>query len=394
MKADAAISTTQWMARAAPHRHGGSTHVEIMGAWTLAAGIVGLCGAVLFGAAAAKVLLVAMSAAIATEFVVGYARSRPVVGGLSHASLTGLLLGLTLPATVAWYVPALGAMIAVIFGKILFGGLGHYVWQPALVGRVVVQLLFWPSLALAGSNTMAPVLAPGHLLIGRLDGAKQVDMPGYAGWQHRDYEPTPDALLMELPVSALRAFAEGRVKTDGELLYTPLVRDLLPPWEDTVFGTVPGSIGGTCRLALIVAGLYLMYRGFLRWQMPVAMLAAAAIAAALLPVESGVQGAGWDWFPVFAVEEDRAVGVLYVLYHLTAGELMLGAFLLAGDMTTTPMRARGQLVFAAGVGVMTIFMRLYGVLEGECFWSILAMNTLTGVIDRRMKRPVLGMEPA
>ncbi|RIK65884.1 MAG: hypothetical protein DCC65_11420 [Planctomycetota bacterium] len=392
MKADLAIQEAQWVPRAAPHRHGGSTHVDVMGSWTLAAGIVGLCGAVLFGPAAAKVLLLAMLAGIGADFVVGYARGRPVVGGLSHASLTGLLLGLTLPATVPWYVPAIGAMVAVVFGKALFGGLGHFVWQPALVGRVIIQIVFWPTLSLGGDNATAPVLAPGHLLIGRLEPAVQVDMPGYTGWQRL---PRPDepALRMERPVSALRAFAEGHIPPDGDLLYTPLLRDRLPPWEDTVFGTVPGPIGATCVLALIVAGLYLIYRGFLRWQLPTAMLAAAGLAAALLPIESG-GGDGWDWFPVFAVEQGRAVGVAYVLYHVTAGELMLGAFLLAGDMTTTPMRARGQIVFAAGVGVLTVFMRLYGVLEGECYWSILVMNTLVGVIDRRTKRDVLGMEPA
>jgi electron transport complex protein RnfD len=70
---------------------------------------------------------------------------------------------------------------------------------------------------------------------------------------------------------------------------------------------------------------------------------------------------------------------------------MLGAFLLAGDMIATPMRARGQVIFALGAGVLTVFLRLYGPLEAACYWSILIMNWLVPSIDRRMRRPILGM---
>lgn len=392
MKADVLPFQTLWIARAAPHRLGGGTVQDILRSWTLAAGIVGLFGTLIFGAAAAKTLLIAMVAGVLTDFVMGYARGRRVVGGLSHAALTGLLLGLTLPATVGWYIPTVGAVVAVIFGKVVFGGFGHYFWQPALVGRVVIQLIFLPSLTLSSTQPVWPVLAPGHLLVGRLDAAQEVNMHGYRGWQ--DYPPPAghDALLMPMPIQSLRAFAEGKIKPDGDLVYTPLLRDRLPPWEDTVFGTVPGGIGETCVLALLVAGLYLIYRGFLRWQLPVTMLAAAFLAAGLLPVEYGGAEGGYDWFPIFAVEQGRAVGLAYALHHVTAGGLMLGAFLLAGDMVTTPMRARGQIIFAAGVGVLTIFMRLYGVAECACYWSILIMNTLVLQIDQRTKRPILGIE--
>lgn len=392
MKADAVTFGTRWIARAAPHRLGGSTVQDIIRSWTLAAGIVGLFGTLLFGAAAAKVLLTAMVSATLTDFVMGYARGRRVVGGLSHAALTGLLLGLTLPATAAWYVPTIGSVVAVMFGKVVFGGFGHYFWQPALVGRVVVQLVFLPSLSLSSSQPVWPVLAPGHLLVGRLNSAQEVSMPGYRGWQDLKPPVGYDAILMPMPLQALRAFAEGKIKPDGEQVYTPLIRERLPPWEDTIFGTIPGGIGETCVLAILVAGLYLIYRGFLRWQLPATMLAAAFLAAGLLPVEYGGPEGGYDWFPIFAIEQGRAVGLAYVLHHLTAGGLMLSAFLLAGDMVTTPMRARGQVIFAAGVGVLTIFMRLYGVVECASYWSILILNTLVLQIDRRMKREILGVE--
>ena len=376
---------------APPHRISGHSHDDILRAWTFAATVAAVWGVALFGLAALMVIASAVGAAILTDLAIGVARGRPVVGGLTHAGLIGLLLALTLPATAAWYIAAMGSMIAIVVGKVVFGGLGHYLWHPALVGRVAVQMLFVNSLAVTGQNAAAPVLARSHIFTGDLGAARRIEMSEYQGWTLEPKIAPGHALLLEPPVSALRRFADGKINPDDEMIFEPLLRDALPPWHDTVLGTVPGAIGETCTLALIVAGLYLIYRGYLRWQVPVAVLTAAGIAAAILPVKIGAEGEGYFWLPIFAVEQSRAVGLAYVLYHLTAGQLMLGAFLLAGDMTSTPMRALGQLVFGAGVGVITIFMRLYGVVEGECYWAILIMNTFVTFIDRRMKRPVLGI---
>jgi Na+-translocating ferredoxin:NAD+ oxidoreductase subunit D len=391
MKQEHWIVAEDWPARPAPHRSSGNTHQDILHAWLLAASIVAVCGVVLFGPAALAIVGLAVGSAMSADLAFSLATRRPVIGGISHAALTGLLLGLTLPATVQWYVPIVGSVVAIIFGKGLFGGLGHYIWQPALVGRVLVQFLFPQQLSLFLALAQSPILAPGHLLVGDIHQARPIDMGTYRGWAGVRELPTSEAWLMERPVQTLRRFAEGNVKADGSLVYEPLIRDCLPPWQDTVFGLVPGGIGETCTMAVIVAGLYLIYRGYLRWQLPAAMLGSAALAAAILPVETAVGAGGYDWLPVATVEQGRAVGLAYVLYHLTSGQLMLGAFLLAGDMIASPMRARGQAIFAAAAGVLTIFLRLYGILEGECYWSILIMNTFVAMIDRRMRRPVLGM---
>lgn len=381
----------EWAARPAPYRNSGNTHRDILQAWVFAAGIVAACGTVLFGAGALLIVGIAMVSAVAADLAVGFFTRRPVIGGLLHAALTGLLLALTLPATVSWYVPLVGSLIAIVCAKGLFGGMGHYIWQPALVGRIFVQFLFPQQLSLFAALAQSPVLAPGHLLIGDLSQARPVSLGVYRGWSAYRGPAAADAWLMERPVQVLRRFADGDVPADGKLVYEPLLRDWLPPWRDTILGVVPGGIGETCTLALIVAGLYLIYRGYLRWQLPVAMLAGAALAAAVLPVETAAEGRGYDWFPALAAEGGRAAGLAYVLYHLTSGQLMLGAFLLAGDMIASPMRARSQAVFGLAIGVLTIFMRLYGVIEGECYWSILIMNSFVAMIDRQMKRPVLGL---
>lgn len=391
MSAQTWIMPTTLPADAPPYRTAGHTHHDILRAWTLGASIAAMWGMALFGPAAMTILAVGILTAVATDLAIAFARRKTVVGGLSHSGLVGLLVGLTLPATASWYVAAVGAIVAIVVGKVFFGGLGNYPWHPALVGRVVVQLLFINSLSIAGPDGTAPILAPNRIVIGNLSSASKIEMSSYQGWSSLSRVPRTDAVLLEPPVAALRRFADGKIDPDGDLEFEPLLRDTLPPWIDTVLGTVPGGIGETCTLAIIVAGLYLIYRGYLRWHVPVAVLVAAAVAAAILPIEKGGSVEGYRWLPVFAVEQDRAVGFAYVLYHLTAGQLMLGAFLLAGDMTTTPLRANGQLVFGIGVGVLTIFMRLYGVVECECYWAILIMNTFVTFIDKRMKRPVLGM---
>lgn len=395
MKQEHWIVTEDWPARPAPYRHGGNSLRDVLQAWLFAAGIVGACGVVLFGPAALLIVGLSIVSAVAADFAVSLLSRRPVIGGLAHAALTGLLLALTLPATVSWYVPVLAAFAAIVFGKGLFGGLGHYIWQPALVGRVLVQFLFSQQLSLFVALPQSPVLAPGRLLIGDVHQARPIDMGTYRGWSAYRRQSGSDAWLMDRPVQVLRRFAEGNVSSDGKLLYEPLIRDCLPPWVDTVLGLVPGGIGETCSLALVVAGMYLIYRGYLRWQLPAAVLAAAAVAAAVLPVQIDAdQGGGYDWLPILTVEQGRAVGLAYVLHHLTAGQLMLGAFLLAGDMIASPMRPRGQIFFGACIGAMTIFMRLYGILEGECYWSILILNPFVALIDRRLKRPILGLAAA
>ena len=370
------------LARGAPHRLAGRTNRDIIRAWFFAAGLVGVGGVIWFGPAALKVLLLSVVFAVAAEIAIGLATRRPAGDGLSKAALIGLLFGLTLPATVPGEVVAFGSLVSILVGRMVFGGFLH----PALVGRVVVQFFFVSHLSLSGSLAASPVLARGHLLFG--DITRSGGVVNFQGWDDTRAPSGRSAHLLERPVQSLRMFAEDGVATDGDLSYTPLLRDVLPPWKDTVLGAVPGGIGETSTLVLIIVGLYLIYRGYLRWQLPAVMLASAAIAASILPVE--LHG-DYRWFPVLEVEQDRAVGLAYVLYHLTAGQLMIGAFLLAGDVTASPMRVHGQLVFAVGIGVLTIFMRLYGVLSGECYWSILIMNALVGTIDRWMKRSVLGL---
>jgi len=367
-----------------PHRRAASTHRHILRSWIGAALVVGFSGFALFGYDALRVVLVTVAFTFGMDLLFVLSLKRASAGRLSRTLLVGLLAGLTLPATVHWYVAAVCGTIAAAVGNVIFGGWLH----PALIGRVFVQFLFWRELSLTGSLALAPVLAPAHMFVGDLSQATRVEH--YGGWVTADPAPPANAILLKPPMVALREFAQGDIPADGELRFEPLLRDELPPWPDTLFGAVPGGIGETSSLALIVVGFFLIYRGYLKWQLPVAVLAAAFVAASSLPV---VRGGDFSWFPVFATENGRAVGLAYVLYHMTSGQLMIGAFLLGGDVVSSPMRAQGHVIYGIGIGVLVIFMRLYGVLECECYWAILIMNVMVGAIDRFTSRRILGTAP-
>ncbi len=162
--------------------------------------------------------------------------------------------------------------------------------------------------------------------------------------------------------------------------------DHLPSLEHCVLGATPGGIGETCSVVLILVGLFFMYRGYVPWKLPAVFLGAAYLSAMLLPimVENPQRGGNMILFPFLA--GGPAVGLTYVHYQIFSGGLILGAMVLAGDMTSRPITTRGQVVFAAGAGSLTMIFRLYTPMAIPCYAAILVMNSLTSTIDR-LTRP-------
>jgi Na+-translocating ferredoxin:NAD+ oxidoreductase RnfD subunit len=167
----------------------------------------------------------------------------------------------------------------------------------------------------------------------------------------------------------------------------------LPDFRDLLIGAVPGEIGATSAAALLLGGLVLLYHGYLRWQMVLAFLLAAAITAAVAPLRIGPMVDGlpsWRWLPGLQFHDSSPVGPLYVAFHLLSGGLLLAMFFFAADFATRPITVAGQVVFAAGCGILTILIRLYLFVPGAPFLfvtsgaylAVLAMNTLTPLIDR------------
>jgi electron transport complex protein RnfD len=341
-----------------------------------------LAGMLFFGYRAILVAGLSITCCLALEGLYFRVTGAPAMLGRSHALLTGALLALTLPPFVPWYVPVIAAAFAVLVGKAIFGGVGHFLWQPALVGRLAVAVLF----SSAMHQETWPVLAPGYLLTGDVN--RCVTPAHYPSWRSAALPPGAHGFLLPPPDATLRKLTD----TQGAH-YSSLIGALvdLPPMQDMLLGAAPGAIGQTSILLLVTAGLYLIYRHYVWWLLPVSIIASAAAVAAMAPVNLlGPDGSGvMVWLP--AASEGPLIGITYVNYHLAAGELELAAFFLATEMTSRPVTHRGQLLFGIGIGAVGMLLRLYTRVPLPFFLAVLVMNFCTPLLERFTRPRVVGM---
>ncbi|MHC4563445.1 MAG: RnfABCDGE type electron transport complex subunit D [Planctomycetota bacterium] len=354
-----------------------------------------LAGGVFFGWRAIYLAGLSMGSCAAIEWLYVRVTRTPALLGRSHAVLTGLLLALTLPPFAGWHVAVVGAAFAIIVGKGIFGGVGHFVWQPALVGRLAVAVMF-PALV-AGPSQMDqghwPILAPNKVIIGDVADTETID--SYLRWRDQRAARGTDALLVTRPEGRLAPLTRGepafsalaRVPRDVQRPLPPALLGL-PSLNDMFIGATPGAIGETCTVIILVAGLYLVYRNFIRWQLPASIVLAAAVTVSVAPVQLVADTDITAWWPI--AREGLDVGVVYLAYHLTSGGLMLAAFFLATEMTTRPVTAGGQVLFGLGIGTIAILLRLYTNVPVPAYMAVLIMNTFTQTIDRLWRPRPLG----
>lgn len=358
-----------------------------------------LAGLVLFGWRAAIVAAISVVSCAALEWAYYRVTKVPALLGRSHAYLTGVLLALTLPPFVPWYVPVTAAAFAIIVGKAIFGGVGHFLWQPALVGRLAVAAIFAGPAMDSGLNPPEwPILAQDRLLIGDVRTAKPVEH--YREWRGRAAPEGGDGFLLPTPRAAMSGISDAHepaysaiaLSSEDSVPPRPCLLTSLPAINDLIYGAYPGGIGETCAAVLLIAGLYLIYRNYVRWQVPVMFLVSAAAVAAIAPIyllgpHDSVQTV---WLPFLSegadLGEKAAVGSVYVSYHLLGGELLLAAFFLAPEMTSRPVTRNGQFFFGVGCGVAAMLLRLYTALPVPAYLAVLAMNTLTPMIDALSRR--------
>jgi len=331
----------------------------------------GAWGVYRFGAAALWVVALSVAAAVVTEALIQYLAKKPITIRDGSAVVTGLLLAYVLPShgvregqltLLPWYVPVVGAFVAIAIAKHCFGGLGQNVWNPALVGRAFVQVSF-PTLV-----TLSQWPAP---------------------WREGDALTQATALAKE-------------TTTDYRIL-------------DLFLGRCPGCIGEVSALLLLVGGIYLMLRKYVDWRMVTAYLGAVVLLTALVPAKPDT---AWAEDPAYAQkriaaeadktaddeqapEAEEKTDETYpwlanrdrfelILYHLFAGGLMLGALYMASDMVTSPLVPKGQIIFGLGCGALTVLIRFRaGLPEGVCY-AILLMNTARPLIDRHTRPRILG----
>jgi Na+-translocating ferredoxin:NAD+ oxidoreductase RnfD subunit len=353
-----------------------------------------LAGLLLFGWRAAFVAAIAIFGCVLIERAYYRVTRIPSLHGRSHAYLTGVLLAITLPPFVPWYVPLLAAAFAIIVGKGIFGGVGHFLWQPALVGRLAVAVIF-------SAETMNPaawpVLAQEKLLIGDIQSAEQVEH--FQGWRHRPAPRNAQAFLMTPPTKILSGLYNEEEPAFSSLVYAPDIPAAkpaalmqIPSIEDLLYGGRPGGIGETCAIVILVAGLYLIYRNYVKWQLPLCFLLSAGVVAAAAPVYFAGPNDTVDtvWWPIFA--EGLDVGFTYVNCQILSGELLLAAFFLATEMTSRPVTTGGQVIFGLAGGALAMIFRIYLDSAIPCYLAVLAMNTLAPTIDALWRPRVLGMK--
>ena len=298
-----------------------------------------------------RIILPALLTAALTDLIIHLFRQNRYPGDTAHSLLIGLMLALTLPVGCVWYIPAAGALMAVLLGKYLWGGSGRYIWHPALLGRVLVQLLF----------------------------TEQIHMALTAGTA----SPSPLYVLHNLDGLSFGNF----VPQLGLYMYNHL-----PPLEQCLWGVLPGGLGESHRLLLILIGLYFIYRGYLHWQLPLIFIATAYVCAGFFPIPLQPDGANPELIFPPIMAENLSVGITYMNYHLFTGGLILTAFILTSDMTSRPLTVRGQVYLACGAGVLTMLIRLYCperlypyIGPIPAYTAYLALTTFVPVIDRLIR---------
>jgi len=296
-----------------------------------------------FGLRAILLLLTCAVGAAFTEWIFngrGSLKNSSVADG--SAILTGILLALTLPPGLPLWMAFLGAVAAIVLGKVIFGGLGHNVFNPSLTGRAFLQACFPVAL-----TTWVPYGdLSGFLTFGK--GTLTIPFT----------TPQVDAVTSATPLASMKFESVPTAVTD------------------LLLGSISGSLGETSALLILLGGLYLAIRKFLNWRIPVGIFATVFVLATILHLVNP------DKYP------DG-------IFHLFSGGLMLGAVFMATDPVTSPVTPRGSWFFAIGVGVLVIAIRQFGGLPEGVMYSILLMNGLTPLIDRYTQPKIYGaLKPA
>lgn len=280
-----------------------------------------------FGIAAVLVLATTTAGCVATEFVFSKPRGKSL--GDFSVLLTGVLLGLTLPPGFPLWMAFLGGFVGTALGKVIWGGLGQNIFNPALVGRAFLQASFPTAI-----TTWWPNAGPSR--------------------------------FTTLPAGTL-AFPMMRPQLDAVSTATPLgsmkFEHVDTPLRDLFLGTTSGSLGETSALLIGLAAFYLAARRTFDWRIPTSMLGSVALFSGALYLSAP------DRYPT-------------PLFMLGSGGLLFGATFMATDPVTSPLTPRGSWIFGAGIGVIVVLIRLFGGLPEGVMYAILLMNAVTPLINR------------
>jgi electron transport complex protein RnfD len=289
-----------------------------------------------FGIGSAIVCAVSVAACVFFEWAITkyMLHKEPTITDGS-AILTGLLLGFNLPSNLPLWIIIIGALVAIGIGKMTFGGLGCNPFNPALVGRCFLLVSF-------------PAQMTSWPLVGQLT--------SYA-----------DATTGATPLSLMKT----AIKTgDASVL------EDLPSSLNLLLGNVPdgaGTIGEVCALALIIGLIYMLWKRIITWHIPVSIIATVFVLCGLLHLAN----------PIYANP----------FAEILSGGLMLGAIFMATDYVTSPMTAKGQIIYGVCIGLLTVVIRNWGSYPEGMSFAILIMNAFTPLINTYVKPKRFGEVP-
>jgi electron transport complex protein RnfD len=379
---------------------------KVYGQFILAALAPLVAGCLFMGFRALLVAVLAVLTCVICQRLYYRATRQLARSELIHAVLTGLLLTLILPAFVPWYVPVTAALLATVLGKAIFGGVGNFLWQPALLGWLAVMILFPASVVPTPDQPDAwPVLTRGNLLVG--DITRFAHTPHVGPWEQAAPLFKADAIRITRPLVTLKQLTYGtpdvtpRPDVYGQVAFGsfatvrpdnvsyPAAIARLPTMGEMVYGPRPGNIGETSAIVIAFAGLWLIYRHLIKWQLPFTILLSAAITAAILPIHVVRQGVVYaEWLPITA--EGLDVGITYVMYQVLSGGLLLAAVFLATETTSRPVTTGGQIIFGVFIGVGAMLLRFYTPVTGAAYIAVIVMNTFGPLIDRLWRPKIYG----
>lgn len=318
-----------------PHVHTGLTVPRVMQIVIIALVPALLVSVYAFGISSLLVTGISVSSCVGFEYLIARYLLKST-GTLSDGSaiVTGILLAFNVPSNLPWYLVVIGSAVAMGVGKMSFGGLGNNPFNPALVGRVFLLLSFPVQM------TTWPV-------------------PGFTFSLDATTGATPLGIIKD----GIRS---------GESLESLMQQ--IPSYTNFVIGFQGGSLGEVSAFALVIGLVIMLYKKIITWHIPVTLV-----------------------FTVFAM-----TGIFWWIdparyadpvFHILTGGVLLGAIFMATDYVTSPVTHKGMVVFAIGIGVITVLIRLFGGYPEGISFAILIMNGFTPVINRYFKPAPFGNKP-
>lgn len=334
----------------APHTHSVFTVSRTMGAVSLALAPATVFGLYVFGWPAIFLFLVTVASAWLFEVACLWIAGKPV-GPFARdgsAILSGWLVAMTLPPYAPWWLGVIGSGIAIVIAKHLYGGLGQNLFNPAMVARAALVI----ALPVHMTTWAAPV--------GLLNGPDLWQGLAITFLGDQGFDAVSSASTLSHMKSQLGAGQSmGQIETALPDLYARLT------------GFVPGSMGETSTLLLLLGGLFLILMRIITFTVPLSVLGTIAALAAV-----------FSW-----LHPDRFASPLL---HLTSGSTMLCAFFIATDYVTSPVTAAGKVLYGIGIGALIWVIRTWGSFPEGVAFAVLLMNACTPLIETYVRPRVFG----